>query len=225
MKIINKTHWNTSHLRSILQLCAEMELEPAKRRRVHVEIVYAGKRHNSSSGHAQIGGTRCRVRIPKGVRQPDSSQLNHYRRMDEDPSYVSGYTESDRGQLATNYLKNFDDEASLKQIKLAFASVACHEFAHLRGMTHRQMPAYYTWASGWEDYVGWAGRMTLEVSAPKDAVATKGSVSIQEKRRETAVQHVTEWEKKFKTAQTKLKKWRGKVHYYDRALAAKQAGR
>jgi hypothetical protein len=212
MKIINKTHWRTDHLKAILQRCAEMELEPAKRRRMVVTIVYSGKRHDGSSGCAYVGGTRARIRIPKGPRQPEPHIVTHYRKCDADPEF----SHPEKGRLLSRYLAKFDEAESMHSIKLAFASVACHEFAHNRGMQHRQMPKQYTWADGWKDYVAWAADMPLEAQTIERKV-----VDVQQQRYTRVLSLKSSWETKLKRAQAALRKLRARERYYERALAAK----
>lgn len=213
MKIVNKTHWRTDHLKAILQRCAEMELEPAKRRRITVTVVYSGKRHDGSSGCAFVGGTRARVRIPKGPRLPDKRLVEHYRKIDAERSLIDTL-----GSLLDRYLSGFDEAKSMQSIKLAFASVACHEFAHNRGMQHRQMPKQYTWAEGWKDYVAWAADMPLEVKT-----APERKTDAQEQRYSRVLQLKAQWEAKLKRAQTAIKKLRTKERYYERAFAQRKA--
>lgn len=212
MKIINKTVWRTDHLKAVLQRCAEMELEPAKRRRMVVTIVYSGKRHDGSSGCAFVGGTRALIRIPKGPRQPDKRFVNHYRKCDSDPEYQH----PEKGNLLARYLARFDEAESMRNIKLAFASVACHEFAHSRGMRHTQMPKQYTWADGWKDYVAWAADMPLEVQ-----IVERKAADVQQQRYARVLNLKSAWETKLKRAQTALKKLRARERYYERAFAAK----
>lgn len=214
MRIINKTHWSTSHLKTILQLCAEMELEPAKRRRMIVTVVYSGKRRDSSSGCAFIGGRVATVRIPKGPRQPEKWLVEHYRKCDNDPNY----SHPEKGHLLSDYLAQFNKDESLCNIKLSFASVACHEFAHARGMQHRQMPKQYTWALGWQEYVGWAASMPLEVKPTKVPAAKPDK---QKQRYARILELKKAWATKLKRAQTALRKLRTQERYYERALAAK----
>jgi hypothetical protein len=65
MKILNKTHWRTDHLRAFATRVAQDELDPAKRRRIRITFDYTRGRGNSySSGHATIGGYYCTVRLP-----------------------------------------------------------------------------------------------------------------------------------------------------------------
>src|ERR1041384_2649567 len=214
MKIVNETHWRTDQLRAILQRCAEMELEPAKRASMVITIVYSGKRHDSSSGCASVEGYRARIRIPKGPSQPNPRIATHYLKCDTDPDF----THPEKGHLLSKYLARFDEAKSMRLIKLAFASVACHEFAHNRGMQHRQMPKHYTWAEGWEDYVAWAADMPLEIQT-----APERKTDVQQQRYSRVLELKNKWTAKLKRAQTALKKLRAKERYYERAFAVKSA--
>lgn len=219
MKVINKTHWDTVQLKAILQRVAKMELEPDKRRKVVVTVSYTGTRSNSSSGHATIGGRYCTIRIPKGPRQPDPWRAEHYRKLDIDPSYLADNNIQDRGKLLDWYLKHFDDEAAMRVIKLDFAHVAGHEFAHLRGMTHRQMTAQYADRNVADKYYGWAVEMPLEVKEVKPRV----KVDVRECRHQQVIAMEEHWQKKLKAAQKKVKFYAGKRRYYEKAMAAKRS--
>ena len=107
----------------------------------------------------------------------------------------------------------------LTDLKLAFASVAAHELAHARGMTHEQMPKYYKWAGGsWREYVAWAANLPLDVKVSK--VTAKPAL-------DDKLAHVQRMlkvaETRVKRAQTIAKKWKQKERYYLRTMAARTA--
>lgn len=107
-----------------------------------------------------------------------------------------------------------------RHVVLSFAHTACHEFAHLRGMHHRQMPRKYTWDAGWQAYVAWANDMPLDVTPAKvkarpDVDAKLAHVVTMRRLAET----------RAKRAQTLLRKWRTKERYYLKQQAARAAGR
>ena len=218
MKIINKTHWRTDHLKAILQKAAVVELEPAKRRKLVVEVTYTGKRHGGASGCAFVGGNWARVRIPKGAAQPKASWLRFYKASDQ----RTFAREGKHGTMVEGYLARFTPDKQAKELRglaLAFASVACHEFAHCRGMQHAQMPTYYTWAGAWKEYVSWAQDMPLDVAPSK---VTKTLTPAE--RASDKLAHVMKMETRAKTrakkATTILKKWQAKRKYYERRVAA-----
>jgi hypothetical protein len=218
MKIVNNTHWDTRQLRAILQCVAKQELESAKRRRVTVTVGYTGTRSNSCSGHAWLGGNSCTVRIPKGPRKPDPWTVEHYRKLDTDPSYLADKNIERHGHHLEHYLKHFDDEAALRVIKLDLAHVAGHEFAHLRGMTHRQMTPQYNDRAMTEKYYGWVLELPLEVK-----VKPKRTVDLQEQRYQRVLAAEKRWLSKLKAAQNKVKVYAGKRRYYEKAMAAKRS--
>jgi hypothetical protein len=218
MKIINKTHWRTDHIRAILQGAARVELEPSKRRGLTVEVTYTGKRRSGSSGCAIIGGTWARVRLPKGPDQPNARWLRKMEASDQQKLERTGK----KGTMVVNHLAGFTPERAAADIRhnvLAFAFVACHEFAHIRGMRHAQMPSYYTWGKGWEDYVAWAKDLPLDVTPPK-----VGKAGTPADRASNNLSHVLKMETlaltRAKRATTILKKWSTKRKYYERRVAA-----
>lgn len=180
MKIINRTIWNTAHLKAILQRAAEQELEPGKRAQLVVTIEYT--RGGYSSGCAYVGGRHATVR----VRHPESRSARR-----------------GRGPL---------DAEQHDELLHRIASVAVHEFAHIRGMQHAQMPAYYSWRGGWREYVKWVEGMPLDVQAPK--VSAKPSA-------DDKLAHVLKMkaraETRVKRATTILKRWRARERYYLKA--------
>jgi len=214
MRIINKTHWRTDHLRTILRKAAQIELEPTQRKRLVVEVTYTGTRRGGSSGCAIIGGKWARVRIPKGPEQPNARSVKALK----NPSIDTATKAS-----IERYLARFTPEkasANLRYNILAFASVACHEFAHIRGMRHAQMPTYYSWAEGWKEYVHWAQDLPLEIqytttiTSAERASDKLAHVLVMETRAKT----------RAKTAASILKKWTAKRKYYARRVAALTAG-
>ena len=128
----------------------------------------------------------------------------------------------EKGTMVENHLARFTPERAAAELRynvIAFAFVACHEFAHIRGMRHAQMPKYYTWAKGWKDYVSWAKDMPLDL---KPATVTKTPTPAE--RASDKLAHVRKMETRAKTrakkATTILKKWSTKRKYYERRIAA-----
>lgn len=194
MTITNKTLWNTAHLKAILQQAAEIELEVGKRKRVRVTVEYT--RGHDSSGCAYIGGTQATVRI----RHPQSRAW-----------FRSEVVNGVRVPRPIN-------PTELEDLKLRFASVAAHEFAHLRGQGHDTMSAKYKWHGNWREYVSWAAAMPLAVKAPKSAKA-KPTV-------EAKLAHVLKMkaqaETRVKRATTILRKWKARERYYAKAAQKAQ---
>jgi hypothetical protein len=59
MKIINKTHWRTDHLRAFIARLAKDELEPAARKALVVTIKYNRQKDKGwCSGRARVGSAR-----------------------------------------------------------------------------------------------------------------------------------------------------------------------
>ena len=65
MKIINRTHWRTDHLRAFLSRVAETELTAGRRKRLTIELKYNRQKDRGlCSGHAQCPGDRMTVMVP-----------------------------------------------------------------------------------------------------------------------------------------------------------------
>lgn len=186
MKLVNQTIWNTAHLRAILQKAAEIELEPAQRKRLHVTVSYTRGAH--SSGCAYIGGRHAWVRI----RHP--------------------YSTARRAACV-------GDVALLREeLVLHFASVAGHEFAHIRGMNHQNMPSKYKWSGNWREYVQWAKAMPLEPQAKPVTVKPTADDKLAHVLKMKALA-----ETRVKRATTILRKWKQKERYYQKAAQKAQS--
>jgi hypothetical protein len=192
MRVINQTVWRTDHLRAILQRCARQEFDDGSRRKkLIVTVEYTRK--GGSSGCAWIGGSRATVRIatPKAV--------------------AAGLRFGSR-------LKVMFDGDYMAFLKCSFASVACHEFAHCRGMEHRGMPKHYKWASeSWKAYVAWAEEMPLDQKAaqvaPTPAAVVNAKLAHVIRMRERA-------ERRLKRYRNIVRKWTAKERYYEKRKAA-----
>lgn len=183
MKIINQTIWRTDHLRAILQKAAELELEPAKRKVLHVTVSYTRGAH--SSGCAWIGGRHATVRI----RHPFTTA---------------------RGRVPLDAVEH-------DNLLHRFASVAVHEFAHIRGMDHQRMPANYKWHGNWREYVSWVKGLPLEVKVPKAKVKPTVDVKLAHVLRMKRLA-----ETRVKRAMTILKRWKARERYYEKAAQRAQ---
>jgi hypothetical protein len=99
------------------------------------------------------------------------------------------------------------------ELVLSFASVASHEFAHIRGMNHQEMPGYYKWhRASWRDYVAWAATYPLDVKPARVAVTPTVSAKLAHVLKMKALA-----ETRVKRATTILRKWKAKERYYQKA--------
>ncbi len=219
MKIRNLTAWRTDHLRAILQKAAENELEPAKRKVLTVTVSYT--RGGYSSGCAWIGGRTAVVRI----RHPKTRSAWHAKYIQvphDDPRPGHGTWHNPDGTTGKTILATPNgtplSEQGLTELKLRFASVAAHEFAHIRGMNHDVMPAKYKWHGRWRDYVAWAADMPLEEQARK----AKAKPTVDDKLAHVRKQ-LARAQTRAKRATTIVKKWKAKENYYLRRAAAQAA--
>lgn len=100
MKIINKTHWQTAHLRAFIQPLAAEELTQKQRAWLRITFVYTRRAGSTySSGCAVLNGTTATVRLSKHT--PDKIDLAmviahelahvrgmHHPAMHQDPRYT-----------------------------------------------------------------------------------------------------------------------------------------
>lgn len=68
IKITNRTHWQTKHLRAFAVRAANQILDDGTKPHLTIEFSYnrGGTRHDSCSGRAWIGGSHARVMVPSG---------------------------------------------------------------------------------------------------------------------------------------------------------------
>lgn len=103
-----------------------------------------------------------------------------------------------------------------------FAFVACHEFAHVRGMDHLAMPLYYRRMSSGghgakHERYEWAASMVVE---RKQAPAKPSSGEKLSVKHANAIARLVQATTRAKRAVTILKKWQRKVRYYEGKMAA-----
>jgi len=77
MKVVNRTRWNTKHLRDILSRVAMVELNPVQRKRLIVTVTYNRQANKSTwcSGWCAYGMMRPKVMVPSGA--VDRADLAH----------------------------------------------------------------------------------------------------------------------------------------------------
>lgn len=99
-----------------------------------------------------------------------------------------------------------------------WAHVIAHEFAHNRGLQHRQMTGSkrYDYGDGWRDYYAWASVFLVERRAVQDRPADDPQM----KRYAAVLVSQKRWAPKLKRAQNALKKLQIKQRYYERVLTA-----
>lgn len=95
------------------------------------------------------------------------------------------------------------------------AQVIVHELGHNRGLHHDEMRTLTHLD------VAWCSGMSIRAKAAKP----KQQRDIMAERSAHATEMLEKWTKKRKAAETREKHWRGKVRYYERALAAREEKR
>jgi predicted SprT family Zn-dependent metalloprotease len=76
VKIENKTHWRTDHLRAFISRIAKEELGAEARKRLHITVVYnRAKDKGYVTGCAFLGGSRAWIKVPSG--EVDKIDLAH----------------------------------------------------------------------------------------------------------------------------------------------------
>jgi hypothetical protein len=215
MKVINETVWNTADLKRILQRAAEQEFDDGARRKgLVVTVKYT--RSGGCSGYAHYHSRHSVVRIANPTSRIADTGVAP---LDDPRPAVQGWTSTDGTKLVRVVRRpiNPDNAEAMRDLKLQFASVACHEFAHNRGMRHKGMPNYYKWSGRWKEYVAWAADMPLTVKPAK--VKPSGEVLVM-KNLDHAMASLKRAETRVKRAETLRRKWHRKVRYYEQRAAA-----
>lgn len=97
----------------------------------------------------------------------------------------------------------------------AFAWLACHEFAHSRGMQHRNMPAWYRWGGLGHPRYAFAEGLPIEWPQPK-AKPAKDQVLAGKLAHAQAMLKAADT--RLKRATTIRRKWAKRVAYYQKAV-------
>lgn len=104
----------------------------------------------------------------------------------------------------------------------AVAWIACHEFLHSRGVSHRKMSSRYSYFYYWSqidknpEKMAWADDYPVRLKETK----VKPKVDIQIVRYDKVLARIKEWQIKVKRGQNILKKYTAKKRYYEKVLIA-----
>jgi hypothetical protein len=88
MKIINKTHWRTDHLRAFAQRVAQEELSAEKRAKLVITFSYVRGHHTSSGFCRWIGGNEITVRLASS----DPSKTDFAKVISHEMAHARGMT-------------------------------------------------------------------------------------------------------------------------------------
>lgn len=102
------------------------------------------------------------------------------------------------------------------------AHTIAHEMAHLKGMTHREMRGFkrYDYSEGWAEYYAWAEAFEIRV---RPAKAKPTASDIVGRKLEHAAAMLAKAKTRARRASTIEKKWRTKLRYYEKKMAAVRA--
>lgn len=159
----------------------------------------------------------CRqVRTGKDIRRKLRVEVIDHKRRLSRASYWGDWALMNLG----DYMNG--EERDTKGWWRAIAWVACHEFLHSKGMSHRKMsfryPYYHSWLQLREnpEKMAWADDYPVRLKEIK----IKPKIDIQVVRYEKVLSKVKEWESKVKRGQNILKRYTAKKRYYEKALTA-----
>jgi len=122
------------------------------------------------------------------------------------------------GENTTKELQEFGSGSILRVVQILL-----HEIDHNLGLHHEDMCRSSQIEAPWAV----TGNYSIAWNDPKvkvkKAKEEKPTTTLQERRAANAEKKLKEWEAKQKRAALRVKKWRAKVRYYDKALAKKAA--
>lgn len=104
VKVINRTHWRTDHLKAIINRVAQAELDPVKRKRYVVEVTYNRGRGRGGycSGWAAYHGSTAQVMVPSDM--VDVIDLAHTAA--HEMAHSRGMTHHQMGRYSARYKRN-----------------------------------------------------------------------------------------------------------------------
>lgn len=205
MKLTNSTDWPDYFLRRMTAWCAKQINLPMRA----VKRGHFGKRSRGSKNGRAWYSMRFRVMIGPASEFPIAA-------------YVYPGRTHERYTLP-----------ALADREEALVEVTAHELTHLRCyLRWRTSGRIRKFDAGGELHSTHEGRRVLELfkanraallaewSAARAEKPAKPAASLQEKRAAKAAADLERWQRKLKLAQTKVRKCKRKVAYYDKAIAA-----
>ena len=220
--IINKTGWNTRHLRAFVTRCRRMGYGPKNRA---ITVIFAHGRGNESfcSGRAWYNGSSMRIWLASvdvlkhrlAIARGALKRAERREKEGRDSAATTAFYRREVSALTKN------QEVVIHKPWLAM--VIAHELAHLDGIRHREMNQSYrelTNRGNWSEKFSWADDLPLEPKTPPRSKVKPEPLTIASQQLLHAQSKVKEWKRKKKRAETGLRKWRQKVKYYERRQAA-----
>ena len=222
MKIINRTHWRTEHLRAFAQRVAAEELEPGRRREVTLIFEYTRGRVGGSSGRAWAGAGRAVIRVARN--RPDRVDLtmilahemahlrglhhNHPAMLNAPRYHRTGNWREVHGWAAALPLEvdRFKQDYLCERWTRGWGSATCSNRARWEDPEGRYICNKHARAPE----AGLVRELGDRLTPP---APTSGG------RRQHIEAKVAEWARKAKSASTFLKKWTRRL----RALEAREA--
>jgi hypothetical protein len=137
-----------------------------------------------------------------------------YGRPDNHPG---GYAYYDSYRMCLKFVRGVQPDP------VGTAKTIAHELAHCKNVQHRNMNNNrYGWKPGWRETWAWVVKYPLEMLPDRETVKPSKSEKAS-KDIERCQKALEDWQRKAKLAATKLRKWKRKLDYYEKKLAAMPA--
>jgi len=240
VKLINSTDYPDYFLRRMVSWCCREIGLPV--RYVQEAAFRKGGRWHSrrtgASGHAYLGSHR--IVVTHGCTEPHF--VDYHQRNVTHINKTYGTNCRDPVNIGGRVVEREQATALLRQerIKLAeyvldsLLGTTAHELVHLWLYRQRSQTRRGGGQGGSEQQTVWHEKRVMEkFEARRDELLAawgqepakrpvKAKPSLREKRASAAQKKLAEWMRKQKLATTKVKQYKAKVRYYDRAMAAKK---
>lgn len=166
----------------------------------------------------QLGALIRAVAVKECFNQDEIDSLNvrvrYRRRTHARPhNHPGGYAYYKSSIFCLSFVKDVQPDP------VGTAKVIAHELAHCQGVHHGKAMSnpHYGWKPGWQEYWSWASDYPLELRV--EAVKPTGEAKVEKEI--TRCQKALEvWRRKQKLANTKLRKWKTRLGYYEKRKAA-----
>ena len=160
-----------------------------------------------------------KVRTGKYIRKKLIVDVVNYQRRASKATYSGGWALINIGTFEYDKKNIWKKNRRVLNVR-EIAWVACHEFLHSKGLSHRRINARYPYFGHWSDFnadedrMAWADKFELRLKEVK----IKPKKDLQMVRYQKVVAKVKEYTTKAKRVQNILSKYKAKQRRYEKVL-------